>query len=62
LSKNAKSYFGFLGPLGVKSQKAPKKFPCYKRYKNSRNLLDEKPNVNHGLLRRSQNWMKIELK
>jgi hypothetical protein len=23
------------------SQKAPKQFPCYKRYKHSRNVLDE---------------------
>jgi hypothetical protein len=30
------------GILGVKSQKASKKFPCYKRYKSSRKVLDEK--------------------
>jgi hypothetical protein len=26
----------------LKAKKHPKKFPCYKRYKNSRNFLDEK--------------------
>jgi hypothetical protein len=26
----------------LKAKKHPRKFPCYKRYKNSRNFLDEK--------------------
>jgi hypothetical protein len=28
--------------LGCTTKKHPKKFPCYKKYKNIRNILDEK--------------------
>jgi hypothetical protein len=35
-------YFLFFYLHFLKSKKHPKKIPCYKRYKNSRNFLEEK--------------------
>jgi hypothetical protein len=55
--------------LVAKKHQKINKFPCYKRYKNSRIFLDEKAKCQPWIIkkkpkfgRRSQNWMKIELK
>jgi hypothetical protein len=43
------------GTLGVKCQKAPKKFPCYKRYQISGKNLDEKTKRQSWIIKI---WMK----
>jgi hypothetical protein len=52
-------------------QKAPKKFPCYKRYKNSRNFLDEKAKCQPWIIKKKPKldeniilhimWMNVEM-
>jgi hypothetical protein len=49
------SVAGFFFRL-LKARKHPKKFPCYKRYKNSRIFLDEKVKCQPWIIKKKQKF------